>query len=137
MARTYLLEDVNTKEIAGYFTLRTGLITVKQGFFQRINITGIELANFAVNDAYREIHNEVPKLGRYIFIQFILPLVKEISQYVGAAYLYIFALPHDRLMAHYASMGFTRANKRTERFVQRTVKPTYDRGCIFMAQKIK
>lgn len=84
-----------------------------------------------------EKNNEIPQLGRYVFINFIIPLVSEISKYVGAQILYIFALPENPLMKHYKTMGFVRiADSRLERFIHHHVRPRYDNGCIFMYQKI-
>lgn len=137
IARTYVIKDNITREIVAYFTLRSGLITVSRGLFKGFDaITGIELANFAVNDNYRTAHDVIPKLGSYVFFTFILPLVKEISNYVGAMLLYIYALPEDKLMAHYETMGFSRTSEKMERFVYRHVKPAYDKDCIFMVRKI-
>ncbi|MBR3600815.1 MAG: hypothetical protein IKL49_00590 [Lachnospiraceae bacterium] len=137
MARTYLVLDASTKQIAAYFTLRTGLITVSRGLFKGFDAyTGIELANFAVNDSYREVHEVIPRFGSYVFSQFVFPLVLEITKYVGAAYLYIFALPDDRLMAHYETMGFEHTSEKMKRFIYRHVKPVYDEGCTFMWQKL-
>lgn len=137
ISRTYLICDNSTKMIVGYFSLRTGLITVSRGFRKGFDaITGIELANFAVNDNYQEVQDNIPKLGSYIFANFILPLVQEISNYVGAHYLYIYALPNNRLLEHYKTMGFCRSSIKMERFVYRHVKPSYDKNCIFMFQRI-
>lgn len=139
IARTYLLVTPKTRTIAGYFTLRTGLITESRGLFKGFDTyTAIELANFAVNEIYKEKekNDDIPKLGIYIFSKFILPLVENISQYVGAGYLYIFSLPNDKLMAHYEKMGFRSFDKKKSHFVYSHVKPVYDRGCQFMVQKI-
>ncbi len=137
ISRTYLVKYKRTGIIAAYFTLRTGLITISRGFLKGFDTyTGIELANFAVNDNYNENIEDIPKLGAYIFDSFIIPLVEEISKYVGAYVLYIFALPKDKLMAHYKTMGFTLTNERVERYIYRHVKPYYDKGCRFMFQRI-
>lgn len=137
MSRTYLVRTSDTKELVAYFTLRTGLITVSRGVLKGFDTyTGIELANFAVNDMYKEANEAIPKLGSYLFNQFILPLVGEISEYVGAAYLYIFALPENKLIAHYRTMGFREGEKKASRYVYSHVKPAYDKDCIFMFQKI-
>jgi len=73
LSRTYLVLDSQTKQIAAYFTLRTGLITISRGLFKGFDaLTGIELANFAVNDLYREVHNVIPGFGAYVFSQFII-----------------------------------------------------------------
>lgn len=137
VARTYVIQSKETKKIVAYFTLRTGLITVSRGIRKGFDAhTGIELANFAVNENNEEVYDVIPKLGSYIFAQFILPLVQEISHYVGAQFLYIYALPKDKLLEHYKTMGFQRTSIKTERFVYRHVKPVYDRYCIFMYQAI-
>lgn len=137
IARTYLVKDAETFDIVAYFTLRTGLITISRGFFKGFDaITGIELANFAVNDAYREANDCIPKLGSYIFYSFVLPLVKNISEYVGAYLLYIYAIPENRLIEHYQTMGFKVMPSKVEKFVYRHVKPAYDKNCKFMVQEI-
>ena len=137
IARTYLVKTIDNKEIVAYFTLRTGLITISRGFLKGFDATtGIELANFAVNDAFRETNECVPSLGTYVFNQFILPLVKEISNYVGASMLYIFSLPEDKLMSHYETMGFAKPSVRIEKYIYRHVKPAYDKSCRFMARTI-
>lgn len=135
IARTYLIKDGDC--IVAYFTLRTGLLTVSRGLFKGFDTyTGIELANFAVNDDYREGHDDIPKLGSYIFAKFILPLIKEISLYVGAKILYIYALPHNKLMSHYEKMGFKTVSGKPEKFIYSHVKPAYDKGCRLMCQLI-
>lgn len=137
IARTYLLKTYDTNEIVAYFTLRTGLITISRGIFKGFDaITGIELANFAVNDSYRMANDCIPKLGAYIFKQYIFPLVEEISHYVGASLLYIYAIPENKLIEHYKTMGFKAMPSKMERYVYRHVKPFYDKDCKFMIQKI-
>ncbi|MBO5373740.1 MAG: hypothetical protein J6A75_13625 [Lachnospiraceae bacterium] len=137
MSRTYLIKDIRTKQIVAYFTLRSGLITVSRGLLKGFDAyTGIELANFAVNDNYRKVNNMVAHLGSYVFYQFILPLTLEIAEYVGASYLYIFSLPKDKLMAHYETMGFVHTSEKMRRFVYSHIKPAYDKGCVFMWQKL-
>lgn len=137
-ARTYLIKDNISKEIVAYFTLRTGLITISKGFLKGFDAYSVvELSNFAVNDAYREGKDILPNLGSNIFAEFILPLVMKISEYVGVKFLYIFALPEDRLMAHYKKMGFETFPIHMEKYVYRHVKPVYDRGCRFMCQMLR
>lgn len=137
ISRTYIISDTKLNMPVAYFTLQTGLITVSRGFFRKFDvITGIELTNFAVNDAYREAQDIIPKLGAYIFNKFILPIVRDISKYVGAKYLYIYALPEDKLMSHYQTMGFSYLPNKEARYVYRHVKPAYDKSCVFMWQSI-
>ena len=83
MARTYLIKDKETKELAGYFSLRTGLITVQYDEENFDTIPAIELSNFAVNKAFRENHPEVRFMGAFIFRTFIRPLAECMSKYIG------------------------------------------------------
>ncbi len=136
--RTYLVKDKSTGEIVCYFSLRTGLITmqVSDAPERFETIPAIELSNFAVDTRYRERHTIAKKIGFLMFNYFIMPLVREIAKYVGVNSLYIYALPNERLIGHYKTMGFCRLSPEDERFVQKHVKPEYDEGCIFMYQTV-
>ena len=136
MARTYLIKDKETKELAGYFSLRTGLITVQSDEENFDTIPAIELSNFAVNKVFRENHPEVRFMGAFIFRTFIRPLAECMSKYIGVNSLYIYALPEDKLIEHYKTLGFSRLPVEQERFVYNHVKPKYDADCIFMYQTL-
>lgn len=136
LARTYLVIDKSTKEVACYFSLRTGLITVQVDGEDFDSLPAIELSNFATNDTYRKNHKELQKLGVHIFDVFILPISRFMAKYIGANSLYIYALPNDRLIQHYNTMGFSLLPEEQEKFVQSHVKPKYDAGCRFMYQTL-
>jgi len=141
LARTYIIRDKQTDMIAGYFSLKPGLVTEKTSLVSFDNITGIEIANLAVNDSYKKsldnTNFNIQHLGVYFFSQFIYPLIKEIGKYVGVKYIYCFSLPELSLMDHYHKMGFRRVNKRSlERYIHRHIRPEYDKHCIFMYQEI-
>ena len=135
-ARTYLVKDKSSGELACYFSLRTGLITLQTKDDKFATVPAIELSNFATNDTYRKNHSEVTKLGVNVFEKFILPIAQNFSRYVGANSLCIYALPNDRLMDYYKNLGFTRLPAEQEKFVQVHVKPEYDEDCIFMYQTL-
>lgn len=135
-ARTYIVKDKVTGELACYFTLRSGLITI-QAFHEDFDtIPAIELSNFAINDGYRKNHPKTRLLGSFILKQFILPIARTMSKYIGVKSLYIYALPDENLIEHYEKMGFTRLPRKQEKFVQNHVKPKYDEDCIFMFQNL-
>lgn len=136
MSRTYLVKDKVTGELVGYFSLKTGLITLQVFKNTFESIPAIELANFAVNNAYRENHPGIKRIGYYIFLSFIRPLAESISNLIGVNALYIYALPEEKLIEHYRTMGFSRLPIEQESFVQSHVKPKYDEGCIFMYQTL-
>ncbi|WP_294115863.1 hypothetical protein [uncultured Fibrobacter sp.] len=135
-SRTYLVKDILTAELVAYFSLKTGLITVQLKGENFDSVPAIELANFAINKRYKDSHPETQKLGFYTFKKFILPIVQRMSVYVGVNAIYIYALPEERLINHYRTMGFERLPEQQEKFVQCHVKPKYDEGCIFMYQPI-
>ncbi len=134
--KTFLVKDKFSKEIAGYFSLKTGLITVQinENYFD--SIPAIELSNFAVNSDYKQKHIETKAIGRNIFINFILPLVNKIREDIAINAIYIYALPEDSLISYYKTMGFVRLEKNEEEFVYNHVKPKYDEDCIFMYQSL-
>ena len=136
LARTYLVLDKATGELACYFSLRTGLITIQVSGDDFDSLPAVELSNFAVNDTYRKNHAEIRNLGSHVFDVFILPIARCMAKYIGTNSLYIYALPNDRLIEHYATMGFSRLPSEQERFVQSHVKPKYDAGCTFMYQTL-
>lgn len=137
--RTYLVKDKFSNEIAGYFSLRTGLFTIDTSTPSKTSlysVSAIELSNFAVNSEYKKNHPEINKIGNYIFTEFILPIAKFVGEIVGVQALYIYALPEDDLIQHYAKMGFNRLLPEEEKFVHEHVKPAYDKDCIFMWQHL-
>ena len=135
-ARTYLVKSKKTNEIAAYFTLRNGLFTLKLAEDYFYTVPAVELSNFAVNSAFRSAHPEIEEIGSTVLADFVLPLVDFIRSFSGAAALYIYALPQERLIQHYTHMGFKRLAPEKEQFVHNHVKPKYDDGCIFMYQML-
>ena len=135
-SRTFLVKDAETGRLACYFSLRSGLIAVRREDDLFDTIPAIELANFAVNDAYRTEGSKISKIGFHVFDKFILPIVRNVADLVGVRCLYIYALPEKRLIQYYNSLGFVRLPLDAEAFVHSHVKPAYDQGCIFMYQDI-
>lgn len=134
--RTYLVRDCITNEIACYFSLRNGLFTIPVEQKNFATVPAIELSNFAVNDAYKAMHPNTSKIGTITFREFIIPIVKQIQEQTGVRALYIYALPNDKLIEHYSSLGFMRFDPEEEAFIHNHVKPLYDKGCVFMCQGV-
>ena len=135
-ARTYLVKDKITHELVAYYSLKTGLFTVDAGDDYFYSISAVELSNFAVNSSYRKNHPNAKNLGSTVFWEFILPLIKYLKTFVGIQAVYIYALPENKLIEHYKTMGFNRLDVQDEKFVHSHVKPKYDEGCIFMYQTL-
>ena len=67
----------------------------------------------------------------------ILPIAKHVSGIIGARILFVYALPHPKLMSYYANtLGFRTLPPDLERFLYDRVKPDSDKGCVFMFQPL-
>lgn len=139
-ARTYLVKDNSTDEIVGYFSLKTGMVATRRkwSFFhlEIDSLPAVELANFAVNSAYKEAHQGQTGIGSIIFLDFVLPVIKMAADRVGICIVYIFALPYRNLIKYYETLNFRRLSKTQEAFIHRNYKPQYDEGCIFMSRPL-
>ena len=130
--RTYLVRDIETGELVGYFSVKAGLVSMNEGEDGFDTAPGIELANFAVNDQYIDNHPEAKGIGLTIFRKFVIPIIEKVSSIVGAKICYIFALPKDDLIKRYKKYGFSRLAKPLEEELHQRLKPRYDERCIFM-----
>ena len=138
--RTYLVRDKRSLELAGYFSLKAGLISLNEVETQEgvifDTLPGIEIANFAVNNGYIQRHPDIKEAGFVIFNDFIQPLIEDIAKRIGVKIIYIFALPAEKLIHRYIQYGFARLDPSSEAELHRRLKPSYDEGCIFMYQQL-
>ena len=139
--RTYIVRDVETDEIAAYFSLKAGLfsigestdVTEDEKVPQFETLPGVELAEFAVNQKYILDHPENKGCGSLIMNGLIIPIVKNVQRNIGVKVLYIFALPEEKLINRYIEKyKFCRLNKIDEDNLHSRIKPRFDYGCIFM-----
>lgn len=138
--RTYIVRHKVTDECVGYFSLKAGLIAVKEkkesGNVSFDTLPGIELANFAINKTFSEKYKS-HGLGKILFLDLIAPFVTQLSDYLGIYMIYLFALPYGKLMSTYESYGFKRLPALAEQELHKRIKPAYDRSCIFMYQTLR
>lgn len=145
-----MVRDKVTDELVAYFTLKAGSITLNEqelptesskskGQEQETEkivefdtLPGIELADFATNDAYKAKHPNIRGIGTTVLVRFVLPIVRKAAEHVGAGLLYIYSLPYENLINHYMRMGFSRLDPENERKLHHRIKPRYDMDCIFM-----
>ena len=134
--RTYILTYKSTNECVAYFSLKSGLISIKNEDSTDMDdfdtLPGIEIANFAINDTFREKNKIDFKLAGLILQKYILPIARKVSEQVGVYLLYIFSLPIDKVMDNYKEMGFVTLPQELEDFLNKRVKPAYDKSCRFM-----
>lgn len=145
-ARTYLIYDIETKELAGYFTLKAGLILHNDEVDKEYvkprdlgdsfeSLSAIELAYFAVNSTYVENHPISSHYGTLFFSEFIYVLAKMASEIIGASILYGFSVNEDKLLKHYLTeYGFDRLSEKYENELHERFRPYTDDRCIFIYQ---
>ena len=133
--RTYLVRLKKTLDFVGYFSLKAGLVSLREA---QINgetvfdtLPGVELANFAIDSNFANKYH-AKGLGGVIFVNFILPIIREVSNIVGVYLVYLFALPQNDLIKTYEKYGFRRLTPDAERKLHRRLKPQYDESCIFI-----
>jgi len=136
--RTYLVRDSQTSELAGYFSLKAGLVSLNETKTETGAdfdiVPGIELANFAVNEGYIRKKPALKGIGATIFTDFIRPVIEDVSDRVGVKVIYLFALPFEGLIRRYMQYGFERLETDDETDLHKRLKPRYDEGCVFMYQ---
>lgn len=135
--RTYLVRDRDNDELAGYFSLKAGLVTQDEvqlggGRAELDTVPGVELANFAVNGAYREAHPQSAGCGQTIYHELVMEVARRAAGVVGIALVYLFALPDERVIGAYRRYGFSRLSPEREERVHARIKPRYDAQCVFM-----
>ena len=136
-SRTYLVKDSVSRALACYFSLRTCLVPLALDDETFVTMPAIELSNFAVNEQYRRAQRNTRKIGAYVFLEFILPIVKHSAGIIGAKWLCVYSLPRPGLVKYYETLGFRSLAPDDEAFVYSHVKPKYDTDCIFMYQCIE
>ena len=86
--RTYLVRDYQTDELVGYFSIKSGMVSLnereiedEEGNVQKTfdTVPGIEIANFAINNSFVLKHSEWKGLGVMIFDSFIRPLASQVA----------------------------------------------------------
>ena len=139
--RTYLVRDRFTGELAGYFSLKAGLVThgeaIEGGRAEFDASPGVELANFAVNGAYRDAHPLSKGIGEIIYRELVLDIVRRTARLVGVSVVYLFSLPDERVIANYERYGFERLDAGDEALLHARLKPRYDAQCVFMRMRLR
>lgn len=140
IARTYLIRDIKTDELVGYFSLKAGIVSLNENtsLFRRTfdTIPGVELANFALNISYIEAHELSKGAGKIIFNDFVLKVIENAKEWIGIDIVYIYSLPEKTLIENYRKYGFSRLSSLQERKLHRRIRPRYDQDCIFMFRQL-
>ena len=158
--KVYLVKDTKTKQIVAYFALKAGMLASPEGsrltdeerdLLKTIGIksiptslSGIELSNFAVNDKYREDIKAktgiMPtKIGKYIFPEFIMPIVEDVSKHIAIQYLYLFAADDGKdetLINYYKNIFDFSTVEDSDNEKISPIQSDYENQCKFMYRKL-
>lgn len=154
LVRIYLVKDKNTSDIVAYFGLKAGMIAAnmqeafsvkeQQEIFLEEGVKvfpeilpGIEISHFAVNDAYRKQISKgnvsVKGLGKYIYPEYIYPLIMDVGKKIGVHMVYLYAAGDEKLIHYYKeTFGFQEMDE-SDHYTP--LEPEYDGGCKFMYQR--
>lgn len=134
LAKTYLVRDRITDELAGYFTLRAGGVKLEYIHHGEYGMyPGIELAYFAVNEKYIDKYPDYKGIGLLIFNDFIIPIAEEISEKIGVRGIFGYAVNDTTLLEHYINnYGFKRLDVESETMIHNSFRPATDDGCTFI-----
>ena len=85
-----------------------------------------------------EEHEEYKGCGFIIFNDFILPICERIKALVGCEILYGYSVDTEgHLLERYLNeYNFQRLDPESEANVQERLRPFFDKGCVFIYQKI-
>ena len=130
IARTFLVFE-EPGYLCGFFTLKAGLFPLAAKGTLFYTLPGIDLVYFAKNGAF--VSNASTDVGSIMFFDFVLPIVREAKEYIGASHLYIYAIHESSLQETYKSKyGFSYPPAPVKEFIESHIKPDYDEDCDFM-----
>lgn len=157
--KVYVVKSYFSNDIIAYFALKAGMICLdskerdvdaeKSAKSRGVKlvpdiIPGIEISHFAINDAYRKKHNNVKKIGSYIYPEFIYPMLKKASKLIGVGMVYLYAADNsiDGHLINYYKKVFDFVEIKDDKSddksnYYRPVTSYYDDNCTFMYRSLE
>lgn len=129
---TYLLKCIKTKNIIGYYTLKTNAIqiySIEKNIVE--SLPSIEIARLAIHHTYQD-----QGFGTAIFFNYILPKINKVKTLVGLNTIMVFAIDENLeeykykkdTKRFYQKLGFRLAEDEVQNFI----KEDYSEGCKLM-----
>ena len=132
--KIYLIRSTKTNQIAAWFGLKTATLPYND-IGDSFLIPAIELTHFAVDERYKkaDITSEVMRTGEFIFWNYIIPIVQEVSQKVACKVLFVFAIDTPKLIKYYKDiLKFKEITNIDEKQYFEFAVPDYDDDCKFL-----
>ena len=132
--KIYLIRSSKTRQLAAWFGLKTATLPFND-IGDTFLIPAIELTHFAVDERYKKANSssEIMRTGEFIFWNYILPIVMDVSDKVGCKALFLFAIDTPKLIAYYKNtLKFKELPNINEKQFFKYATPDYDEGCRFL-----
>lgn len=136
--KIYLVRNSKTKTIVAWFGLKSATLPFNDKGNSFL-IPAIEMTHFAVDERFKSPENEKRpiKTGEFIFWNYILPIVQNVSEAVGCKNLFLFAINTPKLINYYKTkLGFKEfLNLDDKDFFDYAISD-YDSDCKFLYMPI-
>ena len=130
----YLIRYSTTGQIVAWFGLKAATLPyndIEDSFL----IPAIELTHFAVDERFKNplgasgsVHT-----GEYIFWNYIIPIVRNVSEKVACKALFVFAIDTPKLIKYYKeTLQFREITNTNEKQFFEYAVPDYDEDCKFL-----
>lgn len=132
--KIYLVRYSSTGQIVAWFGLKAATLPYND-IGDSFLIPAIELTHFAVDERFRNPIDEKDSVrtGEYIFWNYVLPIVKDVSERVACKALFVFAIDTPKLIAYYKDIfKFKELSDTNEKQFFEYAEPDYDEGCRFL-----
>lgn len=132
--KIYLIRSTKTHQIASWFGLKTATLPYND-IGDSFLIPAIELTHFAVDERYKKADNssDFMRTGEFIFWNYILPIVQDVSQKVACKALFVFAIDTPKLIKYYKeTLQFREITNTNEKQFFEYAVPDYDGDCKFL-----
>ena len=132
--KIYFIRSVRTGQLAAWFGLKAATLPYND-IGDSFLIPAIELTHFAVDERYKKADSDsmVMRTGEFIFWNYILPIVRDVSDKVACKALFVFAIDTPKLVKYYKeTLQFKELKNTNEEQFFEYAAPDYDEGCRFL-----
>ena len=129
--KIYLVRSTKTDMLAAWFGLKAAALPYNDAGDVFL-IPAVELTHFAVDERFKSFDDSM-KAGEFIFWNYILPIVYDISEKIGCKNLFVFSIDNPKLVSYYKKyLGFKEITGTNEKQFFEYAEPDYDEGCRFL-----
>ena len=132
--KIYLVRSTRTNQLAAWFGVKAATLPYND-IGDSFLIPAIELTHFAVDERFKkaDASSDTMRTGEFIYWNYILPIVQDVSQKVACKALFVFAIDTPKLVKYYKNvLKFKEITSTNEKQFFEYAAPDYDEGCRFL-----